>query len=118
MVLGLMLTLLQPNLHLSIIYFYRANMLIGKNMPIHTSVEWSEPTEHRAASVSTLSLTNHLYVQLLNIFKYYFIIMYYAVENNGAVRECIESVAHTTRCRSPGTKCPVGPNLAFQPSRH
>jgi hypothetical protein len=44
--------------------------------------------------------------------------MYYAVENNGAIRERVESVAHTTRCRSPGAKCPVGPNLAFQPSRH
>ena len=44
--------------------------------------------------------------------------MYYAMENNGAVRERVESVAHTMRCRSPGTKCLVGPNLAFQPSRH
>jgi hypothetical protein len=44
--------------------------------------------------------------------------MYYAVENNWAVRERVESVAHTTRCRSLGTKCLVGPNLAFQPSHH
>ncbi len=25
---------------------------------------------------------------------------------------------NTTRCCSPGTKCLIGPNLAFQPSRH
>jgi hypothetical protein len=44
--------------------------------------------------------------------------MYYAAENNGAERERVESVAHIARCRSPGTKCPVGLNLAFQPFRH
>ena len=44
--------------------------------------------------------------------------MYYVMENNGAIRECIETFTHTTQCCSPGTKCLVGLNQALQPSRH
>ena len=60
----------------------------------------------RGGNITVVLLTNHLYVQLLNIFKYYCVIKYYTVESRGSVRGCVETVTQNMRHGSSGTKNP------------